>query len=353
MAYNGAVLARDVEIADIDGRQWENWLRLLAPPGAVDDPQFALVWIDDAGAVVKAVIRGRGAVPPGEVPYAGASQEALAQLAAELGVATVVVLTVDALPELFARIERELRPEDDYVAQGLTMLRALKALAGRKIWSEPRLLELVPAPPYEALQRTFDLLIPDGGAMAAYVFEDDRSGIHASIIATKVRGHIDQVATHKAIADLVPPAALAGRWRGEHKQVLGAIEHRFARPTVAVFLERATYYRVLTGPTDTLARELRAKNVLIDPAPAWLLGLLGGATVAAMATRGAKMLAGFLPPNARKMATDMAKSARGAAKSAGADPWAILGFDPVELWLELRHLYRAPPAATTPSEPTS
>ena len=42
---------------------------------------------------------------------------------------------------------------------------------------------------------------------------------------------------------------------------------------------------IITGPSDQLARELNAKRVVIDPAPAWLLGLLGGAAVAAMAGR--------------------------------------------------------------------
>ena len=70
-----------------------------------------------------------------------------------------------ALESLFAGIDSQLRFDDDYVAQGLTMLRELKALAGEGIWSHPRLLDIVPAPPFEALQRTFDLLVPNGSAM--------------------------------------------------------------------------------------------------------------------------------------------------------------------------------------------
>ena len=97
-------------------------------------------------------------------------------------------------------------------AAGLAVLRALKARSGRGVWSEPALLALLPAPHYEPLQRTFDLLIPDDSALAAYVVADDRRAILASIIAVKRGGHIAQVTTHAAIADLVPEAALARDW---------------------------------------------------------------------------------------------------------------------------------------------
>lgn len=334
------VLARDVEIADIDGRHWDNWMRLLMPPGVTEDPVFAVAWVDD-GALVKAVVRGRGAVPVDGLPYDG-SADAPRALAEALGVKVAIVLDRGVLGELCARIENDLRLDDDYVAQGLTMLRACKPLAGTGIWTEPRLLELLPAPPYEALQRTFDFLIPDGSAMIAYVIEDDRSDVHASIVATKVDGEVDQVATHKAIEDLLPARTLARNWRAHHKLVLEAVEQRFAKPSVAVFLERRTYYRVLTGPTDTLAREIRARNLIIDPAPAWLLGLLGGATVAAVASRGARALSSLLPDQARQLASRLAREARAAAASSGANPWSLLGFDPIELWLSVRHLYRAP-----------
>lgn len=336
------MLARDVEIADIDGRHWQNWLGLLAPPGMLEAPRFAVVWVDGE-RVLKAIVRGQGAVDPARVPYDG-SADAPRQIAEALGVPVVVVLDREALAEVLGIIERELRFEDDFVAQGLTMLRGVKELAGAGIWTEPRLLELVPAPPFDALQRTFDFLVPNGSALVAYVFEDDRSDVHASIIATKVGGHIDQVATHKAIEDVLPARRLARRWRGEHKRVLDAVSERYARPSVAVFLERRTYYRILTGPTDTLAREIRARNVVIDPAPAWLLGLLGGATVAAVATRGARALSSLLPEQARQLAGRLAKEARAAANASGANPWALLGFDPIELWLNVRHLYREPRA---------
>jgi hypothetical protein len=198
----------------------------------------------------------------------------------------------------------------------------------------------LPAPSYEPLQRTFDLLVPDRSAMLAYVIEDDRSRIHASIVAVKAHGDITRAATHRAIDDVVPEAAFARDWDTGYRRVLDAVEERFAKPSIALFVERATLLRIVTGPSDQLARELTAKRVVIDPAPAWLLGLLGGAAVAAMAGRAAAAIANMLPQATRDRASALAHRARDVIKESGANPFALLGFDPIELWSQLQHHYR-------------
>jgi len=98
--------------------------------------------------------------------------------------------------------------------------------------------------------------------------------------------------------------------------------------------------RILTGPSDQLARELNAKHVVIDPAPAWLLGLLGGAAVAAMAGRAASAIAKMMPQGARDRGRAIAERAQDALKNSGAHPFALLGFDPIELWSRVKHFYR-------------
>jgi len=226
------------------------------------------------------------------------------------------------------------------VAQGLIILRALKKQAGKTVWTEPPLLDLLPAPAYEPLQRTFDLLVPDRSAMVAYVIEDDRRRVHASIIAVKARGDITRAATHRAIDDVISEADLARDWHKSYRRVLEAVEERFAKPSLAVFVERSTLLGVLTGPSDQLARELNAKRVVIDPAPAWLLGLTGGAAVAAMAGRAASALASMLPQATRDRASALASRARDALNNSSANPFALLGFDPIELWSRLKHHYR-------------
>jgi hypothetical protein len=340
------VLSPELELTDLDARHWKNWWRLLTPPRVLEPTRWALA-IVERGTLTHLIVSGEGArplIPLPELPVAatpgGSSHRALAQFANTLGVAAVIVIERRLIAELSAEIEAALRHDQDLVAQGLVALRALKKHAGHGLWTDPPLLDLLPAPSYEPLQRTFDLLVPDRSAMLAYVIEDDRSRVHASIVAVKAHGDITRAATHRAIDDVVPEAAFARDWDTSYRRVLDAVEERFAKPSIALFVERATLLRIVTGPSDQLARELNAKRVVIDPAPAWLLGLLGGAAVAAMAGRAAAAIANMLPQATRDRATALAHRARDVIKESGANPFALLGFDPIELWSQLQHHYR-------------
>jgi len=335
------VLARDVALHHIEPRHWASWFELLIPPAVTDRPRWALAIIEEQ-RVVRLIVAGhgaRGAVDPAalQLPPTPAHLQACAR---RLDVGAVIVVEVGVLALVAAEVERAVTYDLDLAAQGLLLLRALKSRSGKGVWSEPALLDILPAPGFEPLQRTFDLLIPDDTALAAYVIDDNRTRVAASVIAVKRGGDIAEVSTHAALADVVSEAALARDWAAAYKRVNKAIGERFAKPCVSVFLERATVDKVLLGPPDTLGRELNARRLIIDPAPAWLLGLLGGATVAAVAQRGAMALASFLPQAARDRASDLADRARTAMKESGAHPFGLLGFDPIELWLTVRHYYR-------------
>ncbi len=331
------MIGAELDLVDVDARHWRNWWQLLAPPRALAAPRWALAVVDGAPTrPLKVIVAGasaRGAVAV--APYGS-----LAELAQRLGVGVVIALDRRVIGELSAEIEAELRPDQDGVAQALVALRALKRRAGRGIWSEPSLLDVLPAPSYEPIQRTFDLLVPDASSLVAYVIDDHRTRVHSSIVAVKRGGDIVRVTTHRAFAAAVPEAGLARAWQTDYPRVLAAVDRALAKPSIGVFLERATWLRIATGPTDQLARELDAKRVIIDPSPAWLIGLMSGAAVAAVAGRAATALAGALPQFARDRASALASRAQAVIKDSGMHPFALLGFDPIELWQRLRRFYR-------------
>jgi len=329
------MLSADIELVDLDGRHWANWLALMLPPGLDGNFRMALAFVED-GELVRAIEVGKGVV---ELDWKGSSKQNIAAMRRALGVGALLVLDTGALPTIFGDFEAELRADDDYVAQCLTIWQSIKrGVAAGLVKLDPPLLELLPAPSATALQRTFDLLIPDGAAMLAYVMEDDGSGVHASLIASKDGGDVVFATTHLGISDVVSERYLARDWRKRYKKVLEVVEQRFDPPAVAVFLDKSVVERVMTGPVDQLSRELASKNVIIDPAPLWLSALLGGAAVAGVATRGAKGMARLMPKGARDMVKGMAKQAQKSARDAGFDPWRVLGFNPIELWLDLRKL---------------
>lgn len=347
--YDGAVLAADIDLVDIDSVHWRHWYELLVPPRLRGQGSWALMFTDGAPpALVVGGLVHDGSEPErfralpalaGGMRIEGSTSAALSQAAHELGVDAMVVIDVHVTTALYDDIARALAP-GDLVAQGLTCLRVCKRYGGRGIWTHPGMLEVVPPVLYESLQRTFDLLVPDRSSMVVYVFEDDASDVHASLIAVKRGGDIDLVTTHLGLEDALAGPDLARSWRQRHRELLALVGERHAPASVAVFLERRTFERIATGPTDQLAREVSSRNVIIDPVPAWMLGLLGGATMAAFATRGARALARMLPSPARRMAADLAQTAQSVIRESGAHPFDLLGFDPVALWNDLRGLYR-------------
>lgn len=344
--YDGAVLAADIDLVDIDGAHWRHWYELLVPPRLRGHGRWALAFTDGPPpAPVVAGLVHDGEAPGGAralargVEIAGGTSALLAQAARELGVDALVVIDVHVTDMLYDDVARALAP-GDLVAQGLTWLRVCKRYGGRGIWTHPGVLEVIPPALYESLQRTFDLLVPDRSSMVAYVMEDDGSDVHASLIVVKRGGDIDLVTTHLGLEDALAGPALARSWRQRYRELLTLVGERHAPASLAVFLERRTFERIATGPSDQLAREVSARNVILDPAPAWMLGLLGGATMAAFATRGAKVLARMLPSPARRMAADLAQTAQNVIRESGAHPFDLLGFDPVALWNDLRGLYR-------------
>lgn len=337
------MISPELELRDVDPRHWRNGWQLLVPPRVMNQPRWALVIIDGAiERVVKTIIAGheaRGSITP-PMPLKGVSEQALQAYAKQLDVGAVIVVDKPLIRHLSKEIEGALSFTSDGAAQGLIALRALKKYAGRGVWTEPPILDILPAPTIEPLQRTFDLLVPDRSSIVAYVIDDDCSRVHTSIIAVKDGGDIVTAAGHGAIADLISENALARDWTTTYKRVISAVEERFAKPSVAIFLERGTLMKVLTGPSDTLAREYQGKRVVIDPAPAWLLGLLGGAAVAAIAGRAGRAFASMLPQSTRDIASALKNRAQTAMKESGAHPFALLGFDPLELWARLKHHYR-------------
>lgn len=329
----------------LDRDHWQRWWQLLVPPRVQASPTWALAVVEKSGTggaprllrLIEAGPQVRSARTLDHAAWCGVDH--LEKLARTLGVAAVVAVERSLLRELSRQLDGSLRMGQDFVEQGLLALRALKAHCGHALWTYPAVLELLPTPSYEAVQRTFDLLVPDDSALVAYVIEDDRRGVHASVIARKRRGQVDRVTTHRALAQ-VAEAPFASAWPTAYPRVLARVEEALAKPSVGVFLERATLQRIITGPSDQLSRELSAKRVVIDPAPTWLLGLLGGATMAAVANRGARMLASMLPAAARDRASGLAQRASTALRDSGAHPFALLGFDPLELWARLQDFYR-------------
>jgi hypothetical protein len=333
------VLAHDPDIAWLDRRHLQNWWRLALPPGIDRNARFAIVVLAQ-GELIHAIRSGEGALPLADVPFSGTKRGQLVQLKKALEVEGLLVLEEGALVDLFATMEQGLQSTDNFATQGVGLWQCLRKAEG--VWSDPPLLDLIPPLRVDALQKTFNLLVPNKSTLAAYVFDEEQRRVHCSVIAMKEEGQVTLATMHPAIRDLVTERELSRDWREQYSRVNQALTSRFAKPSIAVFVERGAVDRILRGPADQLARELRERNVIVDPAPLWLQGLLGGVAAVAVAGQSAKRMARFLPKGARRMAGDLAGAAQERMKTSGANPFAKLGFDPIELLQQLRSFYADP-----------
>ena len=328
-----------VDLHDLDGRHLAGWFELLLPPAGEGDG-WAAVFLGPDGAPVHAVRSGAGAIPPDAVPYRGTSSGELDALARSLGVGLVAVVADRGVARIAAAMEARLAAGDDLPAQGIAALRALRGLAGEAYWLEPPLHELIPPLSPEAAQRTFELLLPGRSSLVAYVVDDAARRVHASAIAVVDTGAISLVTTHRGLEDALSEERLARAWRSDRRRVVELVAARYAPVAIGLFIERRAWRRILSGPADQLTRELAAGHVVIDPAPPWLRGLLGGAQVAAAATGAVRAMSRFVPGPARRAASDLAGAAQDRLRAAGAHPFALLGFDPIALWHRVRAYYR-------------
>jgi hypothetical protein len=338
------VLSANLELVDLDVRHVEAWWRLLLPP----DFSWAIAFVEGP-AVVQVVTSAAGEIEPTEIAWSGRATPALAALRKSLDVGALAVVETAALRQIFAATAQENAAEADPVAEWLRLWRAIKRAAGQgHVQLDPPIFDLLPAPSYKALQAPFDLLVPDLSAVVAYVFDDAAGEIDASLIASKEDGDIVLATTHMALADAVAEAELVRAWRKHRRRVVDIVGDRFDPVSLGIFASRDAVQRILGGPRDQLARELDDGHLILDPAPAWLRALLGGAKMASKATRGAATLSRLMTAPARqsvrRVAAELASSTQDRLRGSALNPFTHLGFDPIALWLEVRRAFwPAPP----------
>ena len=307
------MLSPDVRIVDIDGAHWANLLALGRRPGGRRGG-WLLVFVDGK-RVVRAIHTRDGAVDPAAVAWRGPGTP-LEPIRRAHDAGRIVVVDEGGLAALFERAESLLGPGQDYVEQLLNVMRAVRLKNGDGLWIEPRTLSRFPIPSYAAVQHTFDRLWPDGRTLVFYVVDEANDGVHCSLILGKQRGDIELVTTHMAIAG---EAHIGKDWRHRgYKDVLAAVRERFGPAHLGVFLDVAGLERIGRGPRGALAREIARRHVVVEPAPAWLLTVIGGTAAYGVAESAAGFIARFLPRDWQ-------------ARVRAMTPFAPLGFNPIEL----------------------
>lgn len=295
------MISRALRLEAFDRRNYGRLLQLLDPPG--DDGAAERGWLDrvTGGSTEQGTLPPRGApaalvllragrprrillLGGGELPLSalsGTDGAALSRLRKEQGLAFAVALASDALPELTAEIQRQLRPQDDLVAQGLTALRVLQRALGKDVVVSPRLLGALPLPPYDLLQRTFDRIFPAGRSLLFYVFDGAR--VYSSVIVRKRGADVDLVSSQRAF-----DAELRVRGLADLPRLRKLVAERYGEVHICLGVPLSAWRRFVAGDRSALARALASRQAVLDPAPAWLRALIGAGAVSEAATRSAR-----------------------------------------------------------------
>jgi aryl carrier-like protein len=318
------VIPPDIRFDDLDASAWRHAQRMLLPPRP-PGPSSArgrgapfLLFIED-GRCVKAIrvgARGGERVEPSEFEWAGPWSLERLRRAAKAPLA--VAIEGDAMERIASAIDRSLDPSADLVAQGLDALRALRAEVGRGVHIDPDPLARVPIPSFAALQKTWDALVPDDRSIGVFVFDRDR--VWASVIVEKQEGDVVRVTSHAALGIERPEMT-------RHREILGAMEARVARPYAALFATLDAWREIVGPDPGALARQVATRRAILEPAPPWMLALTGAGAMAGMAAEATRLFGRFVPESVKATAKAMS-------------PFAALGFDPIELFTRFRKMFQ-------------
>jgi len=341
------VISPQLEMRDINPVHWKRLMELMLPPPGGDpqpgssggalsllarasaperrsttalSPAMPAIVLHRAGAPVRVLRLGGGALSPDGLA-APVSQEGLRAFRRRHDLPFAAAVDIDLLPQLWADAQAAVRHEDDYAVQLLAMVKAFRDALGRGVLVDPRLFGKVPLPSPRVLQATFNRVLPDGRSFVLYI--TNGGGLHASLIAVKRHGDLTLVTTHDAIADSVR----FGSIRSDARAVLRAVTERFAPPHIGVFLPLSVWHETVAGDRSAIARAMAGRRALLDPAPAWVLALVGVGVVAEGTTRvgrlAGQLLTGKLGLGGRR-AQKLAQTLSNPLDALGLDPWELL-----------------------------
>jgi hypothetical protein len=349
------MIARDIRIEGFDARTWTNLVSLFAPnvayrtrkaPRASDAPEIDEDELEGplagrARGTLFLVVTPRGRVLSARhsihgrvkgVSYHGPSS--LESLATDHGARRVLVIREGAVEELVERATSRLERHDDYGAQLLTVIRAIRdAVDGGALEIWPRPFAGVPIPTAPLIGRALDGVLPDEHAMVLAVFS--RGTLWSFAALRRSEGEIDRVVGPDVVMRWTGP--LGGDFRRDHRVIAEAVATNLAPVHVGIFAEVEDLTTLLrSNQPGAWARAILSREIIVHPTPPYVAVALAADGVRAAAKRTEAWLAGTGALDALGQLAPLASYVRGRVGEV-ASVTSMLGFDPLKLlaaWLE-------------------
>ncbi len=214
----------------------------------------------------------------------------LADLCRRYRAGRCIVLREGAAEELMERVSLRLVRGEDYAAQWLTMWRVYRELLqGGHIQIWPSTLTALPIPTSATLERSLDLILPDGRAAVVALF--DRGRLWTAAALRRRHGHFDFVAGPDLIAHWTGP--LGGDWRRDYRIVSDAVARAVAPVHAGVYSDVSTVRALLREPDPgRWARAVAVRDLIVHPTPPYAAVALGADAVRGVGQATARVLGG-------------------------------------------------------------
>ena len=324
------MLSEDLSVTGYDSVTWLRLLSLfevrpeLPIHGEARRHGTLVVVEDDQGAACAGFITGRGSVALQDY----ASRADLPRVCEQLRVQRGVALRAGTAEELAERAADQVAMSDDYAAQWLALLHAGRQLqheGALSFW--PRRDNSVPLPSPAVLTRALDVVLPDERAFAMVLWEETE--VWTALILRRRGGKIDLVAGPELVLDVVGP--LGGDYRRDHRAVSRALSASVAPLQLGLYAQRHRFERLLRdAEPGAWAKAIALRDVIIDPAPAYVHVAAGADALRATAHKTSQFLGNIDLEFITSAVSPIVRFAREQVMHV-ASVTGMLGFNPLQL----------------------
>ena len=339
------MLSSNLRVTGYDAVTWSRLVSLFGSHRAPEDHSDSwgmLVVIENAsGAACAAFIGDRGPIDASS--YTGRSD--LPALCSQHRVRRAVALKQGAIEELTERAAPHILRTDDYAAQWLALFSAARELEREgALYFWPQAKNAVPLPSPQLVTRALDVVLPDEHSFVAALWEE--SELWTALVLRRRGGQIDLLGGPELVLDVVGP--LSGDYRRDHRAVSRAISAAVAPVQLGIYTQARRFDRLLREPEPgAWAKAVALREIIIDPAPAYVHFAVGADALRATARRTGQLLGGidfmtYIEPWARYARDQISQVA---------SVTGMLGFNPLQVLARRLRASEAPPSGESQPEP--
>jgi hypothetical protein len=272
------VFSADVRFEGFTQVDWVRFLSLFTPrktDGGERDPtrpQGAVIAVERNGRLQKLLHSQVGRL---RLEEAGADWPLTPeQLASRHHASFGIVIRAGALERVMSNFALRLRRSDDFLAQMLLFVAAIRdELERGGIAYFPTRLAGLPIPTAAMLDSTFDAVCPRREVMVFGLFEGGELWTSLAI-RRNADGRIDTVLGPDEVRREM--GVLSGDWRRDYRHLRRAVERRLGRVALGLFSEKSTFRDLQVDATPgAWAKAAAIRDVILSPVPVALAIPLG------------------------------------------------------------------------------